>query len=459
METERASKRARVRHGQQKIEPDELDFLLQQYYGAFFPYKKFFQWLSYGGVNKNYFAHREFTFTLKDDVYVRYLSFANDSELRAELVRKSPHKIDIGAVYNAKPRDQKTLKPGTFQPIEKELVFDIDMTDYDEVRTCCSEANICRLCWKFMTLAIRILDSALREDFGFQNLLWVYSGRRGVHCWVCDERARKLSNEGRSAIAEYLQVLKGGDQQSRKVKFIGQLHPSIVRANGFVTRYFDDIVLRDQCLPVKDMAKVLDPIQDDGVRERLRTKWTNAPPSSTSQKRWADLEREVHEVVQKHPNHALRTCTQELMFQLTYPRLDINVSKQLNHLLKSPFCVHPKTGRVCVPIDPARADEFDPFDVPTVIDLLEERRAFDEGGGGSERAYDEDDADENDESESAATAGDAMDGGKPVGARRLAEWKKTSLRGYMELFNAFLRRLDEGHRQTRARQRDQSMAF
>ena len=99
------------------------------------------------------------------------------------------------------------------------------------------------------------------------------------------------------------------------------------------------------------------------------------------------------------------------MLEYTYPRLDVEVSKKLNHLLKSPFVVHPKTGRVCVPIDVRRLERFDPFAVPTVSDLLSEIDDWDR---------------------EARERGE-VDGAEG-GERKILDYEKTGLKPYVEFF-------------------------
>ncbi|XP_034028725.1 DNA primase small subunit [Thalassophryne amazonica] len=399
-------------------DPACLPDFLPLYYKRLFPFSQYYRWLNYGGVQKNYFHNREFSFTLKDDIYVRYQSFSTQSELEKEMQKMNPYKIDIGAVYSHRPSQHNTVKSGSFQALEKELVFDIDMTDYDDVRSCCSAADICSKCWTLMTIAIHILDRALKEDFGFQHLLWVYSGRRGVHCWVCDEAARKLSVAARSAVAEYLSLVKGGEEMVKKVVLSDLLHPFITESLAVVEKYFIQYALHDQdILGSKESTnKVLALVPED-VRKELLAHFQREKNPET---RWGILKAlaKQKQATGKKPHH----FEKEIMLQYCYPRLDVNVSKGVNHLLKSPFSVHPKTGRISVPINLKELDTFDPFAVPTISAICEE---LDRPRVGEEEEKVEEVKDTENEQIAAVK-------------RKIRDYKRTSLAKYVKFFDDFL---------------------
>lgn len=273
--------------------------------------------------------------------------------------------------------NRKGVLGGAAKPIEKELVFDIDMTDYDDIRTCCSGAEICNKCWTFMTISIKIIDRALREDFGFNHILWVYSGRRGVHCWVCDARARKLSEPARKAIVSYLEIVKGGEQQSKKVNLPNVLHPSLERAYEIVKQYFPKLILEDMnILGEKEYCNnLLSIISDEEIRNSISKKLETS--ESSPRNKWEELIKELKsKSSSKKSKYMYTNFERDTIFQYTYPRLDFNVSLKLNHLLKSPFCIHPGTGNVCVPIDPEDCDNFDPLSVPKLEELIEKLNEF-----------------------------------------------------------------------------------
>ena len=115
------------------------------------------------------------------------------------------------------------------------MIFDIDMTDYDDVRTCCTGAKVCTKCWAYMVVATKVLNKVLVDDFGFENLLWVFSGRRGIHCWVCDDHARDMNNEMRAAVTEYIN-LGVGNELAGRLNISYPLHPMLDRAYKYLSK-------------------------------------------------------------------------------------------------------------------------------------------------------------------------------------------------------------------------------
>ncbi|KJX96780.1 dna primase small subunit like protein [Zymoseptoria brevis] len=381
---------------------------LRQFYQRLCPFRHLFQWLNHSATPQPDFQNREFSFWLPGSTVIRYLSFPSADLLRKQCVQMTPERFEIGPQYSINPKDRKTLKKASaFKPIMKELVFDIDMTDYDSIRTCCSGAKICTKCWQFIVMAIKVVDKALREDFGFQHIMWVYSGRRGAHAWISDKRAREMDDTKRRAVANYMEALRG-NENGRRNAFRRPLHPHIERSLKILTPYFQTDVLAEQdpWRSNEQAEKLLALIPDKSLTDALRKKWESADRSSTQ--KWADIDA-VAEAgnLSTLSTRQLVETKQDIRLEYTYPRLDAEVSKKLNHLLKSPFVVHPGTGRVCVPIDIRSVEDFDPFTVPTVTQLLSEIDDWEKKKG----------ADMSDEEKA-----------------KIQDWQKTSLKPYIEYF-------------------------
>jgi DNA primase small subunit len=168
---------------------------------------------------------------------------------------------------------------------------------------------------------------------------------------------------------------------------------------------------------------LLQQIPDPELREALRKKW-DASPGRASTSKWADIDA----LAQTSASAALDPkdlldAKQDVLLEHTYPRLDVAVSQKLNHLLKSPFVIHPGTGRVCVPIDRDNLDGFDPLGVPTLQGLVREMDAW------------------------AGKEGMAVDGGSIQDVKHVQDWEKTSLKPYIEYFRSFVTALMKDERE------------
>ncbi|KAF9764685.1 DNA primase small subunit [Nosema granulosis] len=262
--------------------------MLFTYYKSFFPTKELSKWLQID-------EFREISFCLSDGKYLRYLTFLDYEEFEEKLISFVPAKIDIGAVYDVIP--EKNIHK---QVVKRELVFDIDLTDYD--RNCCKDKMVCKKCVVLIKVAVGLLDYSLRKELGFKNIGFVFSGRRGLHCWVNDPYTKTFTESERGDI----------------VKFFN----TCTEKSIFPEEY------------TKILMKYSDYMKEQNF-EDVSTPFT----------------------------------TKDL-YKKMFIKLDKDVTTSHIHLIKMPFCVHPSSGKLSVPIDVEKIDSFSVDDVPSLQDVI-----------------------------------------------------------------------------------------
>lgn len=187
------------------------------------------------------------------------------------------------------------------------------------------------------------------------------------------------------------------------------------------------LIDQDPWASAEKASRLLQLIPDKTLTAALQKKWDSSPHRTSAQK-WGDIDAlaSAGSLSTLTPK-TLVDAKQDIRLEYTYPRLDAEVSKKLNHLLKSPFVIHPGTGRVCVPIDIRRVEEFEPMNVPTVQQLLAQIDSWEDNG------KDEEGSDS-----------------------KMQDWEKTSLKPYVEYFRSHVNALmkDEGVVKKRGREEE-----
>ena len=310
-------------------------------------------------------------------------------EFRGDLLKNIPFKIDIGAIYNHKPKLKKEYKMFSgsnveFIAEEKEFVIDIDISDYDDVRNCCNEANICNKCWMLMSCAIKVLNEILINDFDFKHIFYVFSGRRGIHCWICDDIIKKFNVSQRTDIINYIAKYIGNQNNNIKVDLTKNnksymIHEFYRRNYEICREYFIKCSIKEQNIfnNNNDINYLTDMIRDNGLKNEIKSMLLSNIGNNDYMLQWNTFNKTWDDYIGKYikdftQKKLLKLNKMEIIFAYTYPRLDTEVSRHVNHLLKSPFCIHPKTGKICTIINPNNCDTFNPNNQPTLSKLINE---------------------------------------------------------------------------------------
>jgi DNA primase small subunit len=386
-------------------------------YYAHLPLRAVFQFANLNREREDDFVNRELSFCFSEPggsvCWSRFRSFDSAAAFKDYVRRAQPLSINIGALGFSPSSLWKTDNTRT-DYYESEVMLDVDIKDYDDVRTCncsgsrmtdhdCPECgkpkgnemnngyeeictcewerfsnNICLQCWKFAQCGMITLDYILRKHWGVTDFFFVFSGMKGFHCWIMDETFRGFDEDQRWDFAcsfdpwtdEHQRTLKSEKTFRDPLygkdfdEFLLVLFTEIIVGEGvFDVRHVNTRLKIIEFFEIRNMKseatfRALTAICDDAIDK-----------CHDSKRSWKDL---MDFNFRTNDQITAKTIQRRFVYAYVYPRIDRNVTTQLGHLRKLPWSPHLTSECIALPIlpiSPERIFEFTPKMAPTMRDL------------------------------------------------------------------------------------------
>ena len=249
-------------------------------------------------------GQREFRFVDARGTWTRSRVFEDVSSLRSAVLDALPAQIHVGPMHTGETVNNPAL------------AFDVDITDYAIFRPCCGDSGTaCPTCWPVLIFAQKAIAAYLQE-IGMSVPFFFFSGSKGVHAWLppSDTQARRVacSEGGRAALlADFASFYRPPDNT-----------------------------------PAPDAEPVKGSLP--GYRAAVDTRACVATAIGSDEAYWGAFVRDTMRFGGAFDRHAHSHGVTSAIVHALWPRLDEAVTRDPQHKIKAPFCMHPRTNRCAV---------------------------------------------------------------------------------------------------------------
>lgn len=337
--------------------------------------------------------HREWGFIMFDDApnihMRRHKGYSSQMELEEYIQGMVPAHVYFSAAYYEYP-SAPTMKEKMWKGAD--LIFDLDADHLPDAPRSYSEMleNVKAETGKLITF--------LQDDFGFEDMDVVFSGGRGYHIHIHDERVLTLGSPERREIVDYLNAMALSTDNLIKTRTVGgdtgveaadvlTIQPN--DSDGWGGRINDWIIQKlTGIVEGKNPAKELRTFEGigEGTAKKIVNVFSDADQIETIRNGNLNALKNV-------PKTFWEMLIKEAVDELSV-HVDEPVTADVKRLIRMPGSLHGKSGMKVVPLSLSGFDDFDPLsdaivftngDVevnvtrPGVVEMMGERIEAEEG--------------------------------------------------------------------------------